>query len=63
MNLFCSTVEGAEKPELCPAGTFSSLTGLTNETECQPCTPGHYCLEAGLMTPTGPCSKGQAIVS
>ncbi|KAM9734328.1 uncharacterized protein ACNS7B_016072 [Menidia menidia] len=50
--------EGSAEPELCPAGTFSPVYGLTNETGCQPCTAGSYCREAGLRAPTGPCSQG-----
>ncbi|CAG6003426.1 unnamed protein product, partial [Menidia menidia] len=49
--------EGSAEPELCPAGTFSPVYGLTNETGCQPCTAGSYCREAGLRAPTGPCSQ------
>ncbi|KAF7668979.1 hypothetical protein LDENG_00271770 [Lucifuga dentata] len=53
---FC--VEGSAEPEFCPAGTFSSVPGLTSEAGCQPCTAGFYCGGAGLRTPTGPCSLG-----
>ncbi|XP_074535630.1 uncharacterized protein LOC141797845 [Halichoeres trimaculatus] len=51
-------VEGSGQPEVCPVGTFSPVTGLTNEAGCQLCTPGFYCRGAGLMVPTGPCSEG-----
>ncbi|KAM6987470.1 uncharacterized protein LKV04_010315 [Tautogolabrus adspersus] len=51
-------VEGSGEPEVCPAGTFSSVPGLTSEAGCQPCTPGFYCRGAGLKAPTGPCSEG-----
>ncbi|KAI4815467.1 hypothetical protein KUCAC02_005611 [Chaenocephalus aceratus] len=51
-------VEGSGEPELCPAGTFSPVPGLTSEASCQPCTAGVYCREAGLRAPTGPCSQG-----
>ncbi|KAM4567238.1 uncharacterized protein PAE49_010636 isoform 2-T2 [Odontesthes bonariensis] len=50
--------EGSGEPELCPAGTFSPVSGLTNEAGCQPCTAGFYCREAGLRAPTGPCGQG-----
>ncbi|XP_035857407.1 zonadhesin-like [Sander lucioperca] len=51
-------VEGSGVPELCPAGTFSSVPGLVSEAGCQPCTAGFYCGGAGLRAPTGPCSQG-----
>ncbi|XP_036928145.1 uncharacterized protein LOC119004899 isoform X4 [Acanthopagrus latus] len=51
-------VEGSGEPELCPAGTFSPVPGLTSEAGCQPCTAGFYCRGAGLRAPTGPCSQG-----
>ncbi|XP_033971267.1 zonadhesin-like [Trematomus bernacchii] len=51
-------VEGSGEPELCPAGTFSPVPGLTREASCQPCTAGVYCRVAGLRAPTGPCSQG-----
>ncbi|KAM7413317.1 hypothetical protein PAMA_020621 [Pampus argenteus] len=51
-------VEGSGEPELCPAGTFSAVPGLTSEADCQPCTAGFYCSGAGLRAPTGPCSQG-----
>ncbi|XP_038155551.1 uncharacterized protein LOC119792815 [Cyprinodon tularosa] len=51
-------VESSGEPELCPPGSFSPLSGLTNEASCQPCTAGFYCEEAGLRTPTGPCRQG-----
>ncbi|XP_028320851.1 uncharacterized protein LOC114474630 [Gouania willdenowi] len=53
---FC--VAGSVQPELCPAGTVSSVQGLPSEAGCQPCTAGFYCSEAGLRAPTGLCSKG-----
>lgn len=61
LKLFVFTVEGSAEPELCPAGTFSALSGLTSETSCEPCTAGFYCREAGLKAPTGLCSQGQHI--
>lgn len=58
LQLFLSAVEGSGEPELCPAGTFSPLSGLTSEVGCQPCTAGFYCRGVGLRAPTGPCSQG-----
>ncbi|XP_030258688.1 zonadhesin isoform X7 [Sparus aurata] len=51
-------VEGSGEPELCPAGTFSPVPGLSSEAGCQPCAAGFYCRGAGLRAPTGPCSQG-----
>ncbi|XP_070399343.1 multiple epidermal growth factor-like domains protein 6 [Nothobranchius furzeri] len=50
--------EGSGEPGLCPAGTFSPVSGLTDDADCQPCRAGFYCREAGLRTPTGPCGQG-----
>ncbi|XP_061734344.1 neurogenic locus notch homolog protein 3-like [Nerophis ophidion] len=51
-------VEGSGEPELCPAGTFSPVPGLTTESDCQPCPAGFYCRAPGLSAPTGPCDEG-----
>ena len=37
----------------CPNGTFSDALMLSSESECTPCTPGFYCGEAGLTSPSG----------
>lgn len=60
LGFFPCLVESSGEPELCPPGSFSPLSGLTNEASCQPCTAGFYCEEAGLRTPTGPCRQGQS---
>lgn len=44
--------------ESCPSGTFSSSTGLANETQCTPCSGGHYCSELNGTTVTGSCDPG-----
>ncbi|XP_039526811.1 DBF4-type zinc finger-containing protein 2 homolog [Pimephales promelas] len=44
--------------EPCPLGTFGSLEGAASVVVCQLCTPGHYCAEPGLSSPSGPCSPG-----
>ena len=41
----------------CPAGTYSSKTGLSDASECTPCDPGKYCL-AGSTAVTGNCDPG-----
>jgi hypothetical protein len=42
----------------CPAGTYSSLTGLANETQCTVCPGGSYCSEINATAVSGPCSPG-----
>ncbi|CAN0099917.1 unnamed protein product, partial [Heterosigma akashiwo] len=42
----------------CPAGTFNNRTNQQSLSDCQACTPGSYCLTAGLSWPTGPCDPG-----
>ena len=61
LHLFLSTGEGSGEPQLCPAGTFSLMPGLTSEAGCQPCAAGFYCRGSGLRAPTGPCSQGQTV--
>ncbi|XP_070551431.1 multiple epidermal growth factor-like domains protein 6 [Ptychodera flava] len=42
----------------CPLGTFSSQTGLANETMCTQCTAGFYCSQLNSTAETGPCDAG-----
>nr|XP_055052406.1 zonadhesin isoform X1 [Misgurnus anguillicaudatus] len=49
---------GAKHTEPCPPGTFGSIEGASSVQMCQPCTPGQYCAESGLSSPSGPCSPG-----
>lgn len=42
----------------CPVGTYSSVTGLSNETECRQCPGGYYCSQTNSTAPTGPCEAG-----
>ncbi|XP_023817540.1 zonadhesin-like isoform X2 [Oryzias latipes] len=42
----------------CPSGTFGSAEGAVSLEACRSCTPGHYCAEAGLSSPSGLCSAG-----
>ncbi|EDO40914.1 predicted protein, partial [Nematostella vectensis] len=53
---FCG--EGTFNPAPCPAGTFSNLTGLHNESQCTDCTGGFYCELPGKTEVSGPCQKG-----
>ena len=50
--------EGSPAPVPCPAGTFSTVTGARNASECTACLPGQYCNGLGLTAPTGPCLQG-----
>lgn len=43
---------------ICPSGTFSDSTNLSNRTQCTPCTPGKYCGTSGLTEPTANCQGG-----
>lgn len=45
-------------PVPCPVGTFNEFFGLTQESECQQCTAGYYCIPSGLSWPAGPCPGG-----
>ena len=47
-----------QDPVPCPSGTFNNRTMLTNESECQACTPGYHCNVAGLSEPSGLCNAG-----
>ena len=44
---YCPLGTSNDNEYLCPAGTFSNTTGLWNETQCTPCTPGYYCQGQG----------------
>ena len=47
-----------QNPIPCPTGTFSNSTLLADVSECLSCTPGMYCGETNLTTPTGECAGG-----
>ena len=49
---------GRHTPEHCPAGTWSSTTGLTQESDCTECPAGRYCQQTALTAPEGPCTEG-----
>ncbi|XP_050179054.1 multiple epidermal growth factor-like domains protein 6 isoform X3 [Myiozetetes cayanensis] len=56
VGTFCTAASAV--PQLCPAGTFSSLPGRRTLSECQPCPSGFYCEEPGLSAPSGECWAG-----
>lgn len=52
---------GTEYPIGCSNGTFSNTTGLSDSSQCLPCTEGYYCETYGLTAPTGPCRAGRIL--
>ncbi|KAG1697654.1 hypothetical protein DVH05_016093 [Phytophthora capsici] len=52
---YCPTATPA--PVICPAGTYSNLTGQDSISDCTP-TPAGYFSVAGALEPTGVCSPG-----
>ena len=42
----------------CPVGTFSNQTGLSQDSQCLPCTGGQYCGQLALTAPSAPCDSG-----
>ena len=42
----------------CPAGTFSSATGLSDVGQCIQCTGGYYCDVTNATVETGECNAG-----
>lgn len=55
-GVFCPLA--AKVAVLCPIGSFSNRSGLANESDCSPCTPGSYCPRQGLTAPVGTCDAG-----
>ena len=53
---FCP--RGATRPEPCPSGSFSNVTGAASESQCLPCIPGSYCQGSSNPFPTGLCEAG-----
>lgn len=43
---------------LCPSGTFSNRTRLSDVSQCFSCIEGSYCETPGLSAPTGLCDIG-----
>ncbi|KAE8295325.1 hypothetical protein D5F01_LYC06251 [Larimichthys crocea] len=42
--------EATVHPLPCPPGTFSNLTKLVSQEDCQPCLPGYYCDAVGALS-------------
>ena len=49
---------GSPEPQLCPAATFSNVSGLRSVEECTNCTAGQFCDTPGLSSPVGECDAG-----
>ena len=45
-------------PYPCAKGTYGSLIGLTDPSQCESCPAGFYCAEEGADSPTGLCDAG-----
>ena len=50
--------KGTVVPTPCPRGTYRNTTGASLSTQCYRCSPGYYCEDYGLTSPTGPCLEG-----
>lgn len=58
---FCPAGSGV--PQVCPVGTYNEQTGLMSSAECSTCTPGSYCGNTGLESPSGLCQSGYSCPS
>ena len=54
---YCPYQTGADLQQ-CPAGTFNPGYGISNVSQCTPCTGGKYCQTPGLSAVTGDCTAG-----
>lgn len=61
MGSYCGN--GSAMHSLCPQGTYSNVTHLTNESECLPCPGGSYCETTSLTAPTGLCGEGMCYIA
>ena len=55
---YCGPTTRQTGPTNCPEGTYSSLDGLQQESDCWPCKGGSYCGAPGLDAVSGPCTPG-----
>lgn len=42
----------------CPKGSYSNSTGLSKESECEPCDGGFYCDKLNAVKPAAKCDGG-----
>ncbi|CAM9393726.1 unnamed protein product, partial [Sphacelaria rigidula] len=54
---------GSDYFTFCPSGTYSSILGLSNLTQCTDCDPGKYCATNGLAAVSGNCDAGYYCMS
>ena len=54
---FCPAATGANWTA-CPTGRFSNTQGLDEETDCQSCSGGMYCVVTKLTSPVENCDAG-----
>lgn len=54
---FCPNGTGSDW-QACPPGTYSAVSGLTNERQCTPCDPGKVCRGSNLTSPNDDCQEG-----
>jgi hypothetical protein len=54
---YCPVGTALSRETPCDAGTFSTATGLAEQSQCTDCPAGAYCVK-GSSTPTGVCPKG-----
>ncbi|MED6232417.1 hypothetical protein ATANTOWER_029578, partial [Ataeniobius toweri] len=57
---YCPTTSVTPHP--CPSGTYGTVSGLTEESQCTLCDPGMYCKGSGRTFPSGLCAEGYVCV-
>lgn len=50
--------QGSKYPTRCPPGTFSTVAGQDEASDCVACTNGHYCIGTINPSTSGKCSAG-----
>ena len=53
---YCPTGTRFDNEYPCPIGTFNPSEGEISDAACLDCTPGYYCLTAGIAAVTGDCA-------
>lgn len=56
-GFYCGNGTGYDQTP-CPAGTYSSSPGLSEESQCLQCSGGFYCELLNSTSVTGPCDAG-----
>jgi hypothetical protein len=55
---YCPAGTSSANEYVCPIGTYSTNTGLTQVSQCDQCAAGMYCPTLGSGVPAGNCSAG-----